>query len=332
MDPELEAARMRIYALQDGAIRAQALSFSLRKGLFELLSGDAVAFDTIAERLGLSPRVLPSLLAFLSSNGLIEVTQGGFRNSKAAGEFLVRGSPSYVGGRALLFAGFYEAIGHLPESLESGLPWTDAGQYDMFGGFTEEEQQWFAEGMASNAAHGARALLRQVDFGSFRRLLDVGGNTGGYAIPLARANPQLEVTIFDLPAVLELAESQIVAAGLQDRVTFTGGSFFEKLPSGFDAVLLSSILHDWEEEDCARILVRCHAALEPGGTIIVTEPMLADDFSGPDHPAASGLTMALLGGANRTRAQVAEMLTNAGFVDARWTELGAQNSTVFAQR
>jgi SAM-dependent methyltransferase len=334
MDDELEAARFRIYALQDGAIRAQALAHALTIGIFDRLERAPMTRAEIEAEFGLAARVAPAFLAFLASNGLIELgADGAFRNTRAAATFLVRASPRYVGGRGLLFQGFYEAIGHLPESLASGRAWTPEGQHDMFAGFTAEQQRWFADGMFANAVHGGRSLAEVVDFSRFKRMLDVGGNAGGYAIGLARANPRLRVTIFDLEPVRALALERIAAAGLADRIGFVAGSFFDdELPAGHDALLLSSILHDWDDEDCARILGRCYRAIEPGGTIIVAEPMLSEDATGPDHPAASGLTMALLGGENRTRKRIAEMLVEAGFGGVWMSELLPQNSVVTAIR
>lgn len=329
---ELEAERFRIYALQDGAVRAQALTFCLTKGVFDLLEEGTATFERLAEQLNISPRVLPALLAFLCSNRLIDRTPAGYVNTPAATKYLVRTSPAYVGGRALLFNGFYEAIAHLPEALATGAPWTQQGQHDMFGGFSEEQQRWFAEGMRANAVRGAEILLSQFDFGPYRALLDVGGNAGWYAIPIARAHPALRVTIVDLPEVEPLAHTTIHEQGLEARIEFAAGSFFERLPAGHDCLLLSSILHDWEDADCARILRNCYEALAPGGVVIVTEPMLADDYTGPDHPAASGLTMALLGGQNRTRTGIVAMLEQAGFGEPWMSELLPQNSVVTAKR
>jgi len=325
---------MRIYALEDGAIRAQALAFCLRIGLFDTLEQQPLSFDELRERFGLAPRVLPALLSFLSSQELIERrADGRFANTAAASKFLVRSSPDYVGGRGLLFHGFYDAIAHLPESLASGQPYTPEGQHDMFASFGPEEQEWFAEGMFSNAVHGARWLMQQVDFGQARRLLDVGGNAGGYTITILKQHPGLKATIFDLPEVEPLAERRIREAGMEDRVTFVAGSFFDdNLPNGHDMLLLSSVLHDWSEDDCARILQRCFAALEPGGTVVVTEPMLREDYTGPDHPSASGLTMVVLGGENRTPSRICEMLEAAGFTSCWRSEVGPQNSVVTARK
>ncbi len=327
---DLEAARLRIYALQDGAVRAQALAYCLRSGIFERLSSGPSTPDD----LGLAPRVAPALLAFLTSQGLAECDEEGrFRATPAAEAFLVRSSPRFTGGRSLLFQGFHEQIGRLGDALGSGKPLADAGQADLFGGFDDEDRRWFAEGMLANAIAGAEHLLGEVDFGPFRRLLDVGGNSGGYTIALLEAHPSLEATIFDLPATRPLAEERIAEHGLADRCRFVAGSFFEDpLPRGHDILLLANILHDWETPECRRILAACHDAIEPGGTIVVVEPMLAEDLTGPDHASVSGLTMAMLGGENRTQTRIGELLEAAGFGGVWRSAVGEQNSIVTARK
>ncbi len=330
---DLETARFQIYALQDGAVRAQALSYCLRVGLFDRLDGCALSFEELAGEFDISARVLPSLLAFLVSQGLLaRDSEGRFSDTPAAAAFLVRSSARYIGGRGLLFNGFYEAIRHLPEALATGMPWTAEGQHDLFAGFASEEQRWFADGMFANAVHGGLMLTREVDFAPFSRLLDVGGNAGGYTIAILREHQHLTATIFDVEGVRPLAAERVAAAGLTQRVDFVSGSFFEDaLPRGHDVLLLSSILHDWGDDDCRTILRHCAAAITPGGTIIVTEPMLAEDCTGPDHPAASGLTMAVLGGENRTRSRICEILEAAGFGSCWRSALGPQNSVVTAR-
>jgi hypothetical protein len=276
---------------------------------------------------------LPTLLSFLVSQELLSRDGSGqFRLTAPAAAFLVSKSPLYVGGRGLLFQGFHEAIGHLPEALATGMPWTPAGQRDMFGSFGPEQQRWFADGMLANAVHGARALLGVVDFSLFRHLLDVGGSAGGYAITIVEANPGLMATIFDVPDLETIAWETMERAGVGDRVGFVAGSFFDgDLPAGHDVLLLSSILHDWGDEDCRTILRRSFAALEAGGTIVVTEPMLRADSTGPEHAAVSGLTMAVLGGENRTQERVAELLEEAGFIAPWQSAIGDQNSVVTAR-
>jgi hypothetical protein len=334
MDDDLETARLRISALQDGAVRAQALAFCLERGLFDALAAVPRTPQAIEHDLGIPGRVLPTLLAFLASQGLLERgPEGRFAPTAAARAFLVRTSPRFIGGRGLLYQGYYDTIAHLPATLASGRPVTPDGQRDMFAAFDAEAQRWFAAGMFANAVHGGRALLEVVDFAACRALLDVGGNAGGYTRAILDVHPHLRATIFDLPAVEQMAREQMARAGLAARVAFVAGSFFEdELPAGHDVALLSSVLHDWEDGECAAILGRVHRALDPGGLVVVTEPMLADDLTGPDHPSVSGLAMALLGGRQRTRPEVAALLEAAGFVDTWQGPLGAQNSTVTARK
>ena len=327
---ELAAARLQIFALQDGAMRAQALAYSLRSGLFEQLAeGPATP-----EELRLAPRVAPTLLAFLSSQGLVQRDeQGRFHTTPVSDAFLVQSSPRFVGGRSLLFHGRHEQIGRLGEVLATGNPLPEAGVADSFDIFSGDDSLWFAQGMLANAASGAQDLLRQFDFSQFQRLLDVGGSSGGYTLALLEAHPLLDATIFDLEPVRPLAEGRIAERGLGDRCRFVEGSFFDDpLPKGHDVLLLANILHDWDASQCQRILVACHEAIEPGGTVVVVEPMLYEDLSGPAHASVSGLTMALLGGENRTQSQIGEMMERVGFSEVWRSVTGGQNGVVTAMK
>ena len=190
--------------------------------------------------MGLAPRIAPILLTFLSSQGLVECDeQGRFHTTPASDTFLVQSSPRFAGGRSLPFQGRHSQIGQPGEVLATGRP--------------------LSQTELANAVSGARYLQGELDFSPFRRLLDVGGNTGGYTIALLEAYPSLEATIFDLEAVRPLAEERIAESQLHERRRFQGGSFFEDpLPKGHDVLLLSNILHDWDASQCGRILAACH--------------------------------------------------------------------------
>lgn len=135
-------------------------------------------------------------------------------------------------------------------------------------------KSWFA--FDHHYSDGAFGSALNVVFGHRpRRLLDIGGNTGKWAIACLRHDPEVEVTIVDLPGQLRNAEQNLRAAGQVERVAFHETDLLDDstpLPRGFDAIWISQLLDCFSEAQIAAILRRCGAALEPGGRIYILEP------------------------------------------------------------
>jgi ubiquinone/menaquinone biosynthesis C-methylase UbiE len=108
-----------------------------------------------------------------------------------------------------------------------------------------------------------------------RRLLDIGGNTGKWAIACLRHDPEVEVTLVDLPGQLRNAEQNLRDAGLLARVSFHEANLLDestRIPRGFDTIWISQLLDCFSEPQIVSILRRCRAALEPEGRIYILEP------------------------------------------------------------
>ena len=116
-----------------------------------------------------------------------------------------------------------------------------------------------------SSSRPATALAAVLDLSGVLRL-DVGGGSGAVSIAFARETLGLECTIWELPAVCELAQAFIEKAGMAQQVsTLAGDMFDDPFPEGFDAILFSQILHDWSPETCRTLLARAWQALPPGG-------------------------------------------------------------------
>jgi SAM-dependent methyltransferase len=123
----------------------------------------------------------------------------------------------------------------------------------------------------------ARACLEHHDFSAYRRMLDVGGNSGEFALQACRRHPGLTATVFDLPLVCEIGQEHILPHPERDHIGFlTGDVRRDALPGGYDLIMFKSMLHDWPEEDAGRIVAQASRALEPGGTLLVFERMPLD--------------------------------------------------------
>lgn len=118
----------------------------------------------------------------------------------------------------------------------------------------------------------AGVCLNQHDFRGYRRMLDIGGNSGEFALRLCRAHPQLHATVMDLPVVCEVGQAHILPETERDRIGFMKADIRnDELPAGYDLINFKSMLHDWPERDALRFLDKAAAVLEPGGTLMILE-------------------------------------------------------------
>lgn len=118
----------------------------------------------------------------------------------------------------------------------------------------------------------ARACLSLVDLSPHRRLLDVGGNSGEFALQACRRHPGLSATVVDLPVVCEIGLEHVMAEPEHERIGFLARDVrTEALPIGYDAISFKSMLHDWPERDALAFLEKAAAAVEPGGTLLIFE-------------------------------------------------------------
>ncbi|MFD2419777.1 methyltransferase [Amycolatopsis pigmentata] len=127
----------------------------------------------------------------------------------------------------------------------------------------------FDEMMAFNLREVLPSILSAYDWGSFTHVVDVGGGNGALLRALLAEHPNLRGTLVDLPKPAEAAGHAFAAAGLADRADVVAGSFFDPLPAGADAYLLSDVLHDWNADDARAILRRCAEAAGDRGQVLV---------------------------------------------------------------
>ncbi|MGB3554432.1 MAG: methyltransferase [Jannaschia sp.] len=173
----------------------------------------------------------------------------------------------------------------------------------------------YSQLMTDSQALVAEETLRRIDLSSAERILDIGGGTGAFLIALGARHPAPQLHLFDLPAVVPAAEAAFAGAGLSGRVDITAGSFRDDpLPEGADVVTLIRVLYDHTDATVLALLRKVHAALPPGGRVIVSEPM-----TGGDRPNRSGnayfafYCMAMGTGRARDPASIRALLAQVGF-------------------
>ncbi|NDY41744.1 methyltransferase [Dissulfurirhabdus thermomarina] len=303
---------------------ACTLHAGVRLDVFSVISGGALAADEVARRVGGDVRGVTTLLDALAAMGLLEKDGDAYRNTETAALFLDRASPRYVGHIIRHHHYLVESWSRLPEAVLGGRPVRDRDHR------TPEQRESFLMGMFNLAMGIAPRLCREIDIAGRRRLLDLGGGPGTYAIHFCLANPELHAVVFDLPTTEPFARRTIERFGVADRVTFRAGDFLrDDLGGPYDVAWISHVLHSEGPAGCRRLLRKVASALEPGGLVLVHEFILDDHRAGPLFPALFSLNM-LLGtpeGRSYTETELVDMLAEAGAADIRRLPFAGPNQS-----
>jgi hypothetical protein len=183
------------------------------------------------------------------------------------------------------------------------------------------ENPWAAEiyheANAIKAMTSHRAIIDAYDFSGIHTLTDVGGGRGALMAEILKANPAMKGVVAELPSVVKDAREFILAKGLDARCEVIGCDFFNKIPLGSDAYLMSHILHDWNDKACKTILENCHEAMKPGSMLLVVESLIPP---GNEFSVAKLLDLEVFvmgGGCERTESEFRDLFESAGFTLSR---------------
>ena len=159
------------------------------------------------------------------------------------------------------------------------------------------------------AGHGRPDAGIQIMGGweSVRTVVDVGGGTGSLLAEILLAQPHISGILVDLPGTVARAVETFRSAGVAERVSVVGQSFFDPLPAGADVYVLQKVLNDWPDRETRAILQRCAEAARPSGRIVVLGGVIPDNAL-----RALTIEMVLVGGKSNTVAEFRELARQAG--------------------
>ncbi len=296
--------------LSGGYWKTCALHAAVRLDVFTVVGERALSAGEVAEHLGADLRATEMLLNALAALGLLSKSGERYLNSAGSSRYLSKASPDYVGYLIMHHHFLYESWGKVHEAVMSGGPVRASSSRS-----DPARREAFLMGMFNSATNVAPLIVPKLDLSGRRRLIDLGGGPGTYAIMMCQQNPKLSATVFDLPTTERFARQTVESFGFSGRIEFKPGDYYEdELGGPYDVAWLSHILHAAGPEGCKVILEKAVAALEPGGLIMVHEFLLHDSMDGPLFPALFSLNM-LLGtasGQSYSEAQMREMLGSAG--------------------
>ncbi len=311
--------------ISSGYWRGCALQAGVRLKVFTVLSGTSKDAAEVARDIGAEMRATGMLLDALAAMRLLVKKEGRYENSDFTEKHLVCGLANYMGHIILHHHHILDGWAQLDTAVVTGKKVVRRS----YG--AEIERESFLLGMFNLAMGLAPQLVAQFDLSGRKRLLDLGGGPGTYAIHFCRANPQLTAFILDRPTTEPFARETVARFDLSERIGFIGGDFNVDPISGgpYDVAWLSHILHSNSPRQCQDCIEKTVAALEPGGLILIHDFILEDTKDGPEFAALFSLNMLIGtdGGCSYSRAEIFAMLKKAGIEEIRQWQCGTPNDS-----
>ncbi len=322
-----DVLRKQAYGFQPSRILLTAFEL----GIFTALGSGERSSNQVAAGLRTDPRATDRLMNALCAMELLTKKKGKFRNAPLADRFLVDGKPERMSG-LMHAANLWHTWGTLTEAVRRGT--SVLGRRPV----GERDQDWltsFIEAMHYRAVRQAGAVVGAMDLAGVKRVLDVGGGSGAYAMAFAGRKRGIHATVFDLPDVIRLTRSYLEEGGFTENVETVAGDYrTDDLGSDFDLVFLSAIIHSNSAVENRKLIRKCSGALRQKGRVVVQDFIMDEDRTTPPDGAFFALNM-LVGteaGDTYTESEVGSWMAEAGLTRIRRKETSFGVSQIIGSR
>jgi hypothetical protein len=305
-----------------GRWRSQILYVGVKLGVFDCITSHPKDTSDIANELGLNPELTYRLLRALGSMGFLKEELNSKFSMTTQGEFLQKDHPQTLRGVILLEEGpeHYTIWRHLPAMIKEGRQDSFVREYGhKIFEHTHRNQEYgevFNQAMSSYSATQTTSVLDALDgydFSKIHHLCDIGGGHGHLLSNLLVKYPHMKGTVFELESVTKNKELLLAPKlGVKERCSYVDGDMFSEVPSA-DAYMMKMILHDWNDQECVKILSNIHISSLEYAKVLIAEHLVP----GPETPHFSKLfdihMMCVATGKERTLDEYSRLLEQAGW-------------------
>ena len=289
---EAMAAREKAGVLPDrldqmirGFMSSRCLLTALELDIFTAV-GEGGNAEQIGTKIHANARAAGMLLNALVGLGLLSKSGDDYKNTPESARFFVQGSKDNHRNGLLHIANIWHRWSTLTDAVRSGTRVPTS---------RDDNPEWtrnFIAGMQRNAKDRAPLVVKALGTAGIRRILDLGGGSGAYSIAFAKACPDAQCEILDIPEVVPLTAEYVSQAGVSAQVSLRPGDMLrDDFGSGYDIIMLNAICHMFSEQQNRDIFRRAHQALAPKGRLVVQDFILNPERTGPQHAALFSLNM-----------------------------------------
>ena len=299
----------RLEQMIRGYMPSRCILTALELDIFTAV-GDGANAEQIGARLHANVRAVGMLLNALVALKLLSKSGDDYKNTPESARFFVEGSKDNQRNGLVHTADIWHRWSTLTDAVRKGTR-VPIGRDD-----TPEWTRNFIAGMQRNARDRAPLVVKALGAACVRRVLDLGGGSGAYSIAFAKAGPEVQCEVLDLPEVVSLTAEYVGQAGVSARVSVRAGDMVrDDFGSGYDVIMLNAICHMFSEEQNRDIFRRAHQALALNGRLVVQDFILNPEKTAPQHAALFSLNMLVAtdGGASYSELEYTRWMNAAGF-------------------
>jgi ubiquinone/menaquinone biosynthesis C-methylase UbiE len=317
MQPEVPPQQVMLQLIS-GFWISRAIYVVAKLGIPDLLASGPKTSVELASATGTHARSLQRIMRALLSVGVVAEGANGSFALNPISETLRTNVPGSVRWFAISELGeeHYPAWGDLMHSVKTGdIAFDHAFGMDIWEFFRThpENAKLFNDSMSTMTAMANEEILKNYDFSSIGKIVDLGGGHGGLITSILKANPSMRGVLFDAETVVKGASEKLEAAGLAQRCESVAGDFFKAVPEDGDAYIMKWIIHDWDDERATTILRNCRKAMKPEGRLLIVDVVIPPSNE-PHFGKFIDLNMLVMtGGLERTEEEFRQLLDASGF-------------------
>jgi 2-polyprenyl-3-methyl-5-hydroxy-6-metoxy-1,4-benzoquinol methylase len=292
--------------------KSRILLSAFELDIFTVLEKAPLTSAETAKKIKADVRATDRLMNAVTAIGFLEKKNNKFQNTLESSTFFVKGKPGYMSG-LMHTVSLWQTWSTLTESVRKG---TSVFQRPKT--INNRDNKWleaFIGAMHYRASRQAPEIVAKVDLKGVKKVLDVGGGSGAFAMAFANAGKNITATVFDLPNVVPITLNYIYQDGMSEKVDTASGDYnTDPFPKGYDIVFLSAVVHINSYKGNVKLIKKCAAALNPGGRIIIQDHVMNDDRTSPTGGALFAINM-LVGteeGDTYTQKEMREWFEKAG--------------------
>ncbi|PWN71776.1 methyltransferase [Chryseobacterium phosphatilyticum] len=291
------------------------------------------AISLLAEETDSQEKQLYRIMRALSSVGIFEELENKIFALNDLGATLLTGVPGTVKDFVLAnMSEHFPGFGDLTYSVKTGkVPFEHIhgmSLWDYYKKYPELAAN-FGRGMTGLSGMELQGIIQTYDFTPYKKIVDIGGGNGVMMHSILNVSPESSGIIFDESHVIEKTK-QLIPENLKNRCFVSTGSFFDKVPEDADLYTMKWIIHDWNDEECVKILKVCHHAMPKGAKLLIIDAVIPDDSQNKPHIAKllDIVMMACITGRERSANEFKDLVERAGLQFNRVIDIGTEAKSI----